>query len=88
MRLNGNESGWATSSKHRPYGAESATKQIPTLKRGANEHCAYGASLRGLVVAAGVSLAATVCAIESAGSFWCGDNQRQNACRDQQRFDG
>lgn len=55
MRLNGNESGWATSSKHRPYGAESATKQIPTLKRGANEHCAYGASLRGLVAAAGVS---------------------------------
>ena len=75
----------------------------PTLKRGANEHCAYGARLRGLgigqagcgklrlrrlVAAAGVSLATAVCAIESRCRPWGGDYQRQNACRDQHRFDG
>ena len=41
-----------------------------------------------LVAAAGVSLATAVGAIESPYRPWSGDNERQNACRDQHRFDG
>jgi hypothetical protein len=57
-------------------------------KAGSKGAWAPTAGRRGLVAAARIRGRFRFAAIESAGSSWCGDNERQNTCRDQHRFDG